>query len=238
MKSPISVERGDSRSTGIGWLSRLTNRQITVLSLAIEGFSDKQIANRLAISPRTVEDHFAKIRERSGIRSRGKLIASAAMAGLASVECSVVGTVEGVRIGYTDPFSCPSGGSRGDVALLRVARCDDILVEESSGDSPKPILQRALIKGATLVVHEVRELSKSVSELLILVREDFQSIGINLEVMSGPCAGFHGVDGRSSADVSLFKAATLVFGLRYAFLSGEWGDDVPGAMQAGRRAMP
>jgi hypothetical protein len=42
----------------------------------------KQIARHLGISVRTVEDHFAAMRARTGARTRGELIACAMAAGL------------------------------------------------------------------------------------------------------------------------------------------------------------
>jgi hypothetical protein len=60
-----------------------------VLRLAGLGLCGKQIARRLGISVRTVEDHFSAMRRRTGARSQGELIACGAAAGLVKSSLSV-----------------------------------------------------------------------------------------------------------------------------------------------------
>jgi site-specific recombinase XerC/DNA-binding CsgD family transcriptional regulator len=60
----------------------LTARQAEVLQLAACGLSGKQIARRLEISVRTVEGHFSAMRQRTGARGQGELIAHGIAAGL------------------------------------------------------------------------------------------------------------------------------------------------------------
>ena len=62
-------------------VAHLTGRQSEVLRLAGRGLSGKQIARRLGISVRTVEDHFSAMRRRTGARSQGELVAYVATAG-------------------------------------------------------------------------------------------------------------------------------------------------------------
>jgi DNA invertase Pin-like site-specific DNA recombinase len=57
-----------------GGITRLTARQAEVLRLSAAGLSGKQIARCLGISPRTVEDHFSRMRQRTGARSDGELL--------------------------------------------------------------------------------------------------------------------------------------------------------------------
>ena len=60
----------------------LTARQAEVLRLAGGGLSGKQIARRLGISVRTVENHFSAMRQRMGTHSQSELIAYGAVTGL------------------------------------------------------------------------------------------------------------------------------------------------------------
>ncbi len=60
----------------------LSPRQLAVLELSAGGLSDKQIATELGLSVRTVRDRFAELRQRTGARTRGELLACAAAAGL------------------------------------------------------------------------------------------------------------------------------------------------------------
>lgn len=53
----------------------LTSRQAEVLRLAEAGLVAKEIARRLGISIRTVEGHFAAMRQRTGARNMAELAA-------------------------------------------------------------------------------------------------------------------------------------------------------------------
>jgi DNA invertase Pin-like site-specific DNA recombinase len=63
-------------------MTRLTARQAEILKLAAGGLSGKQIARCLGISARTVEDHFRRMRHRTGARSDGELVAYGVAAGI------------------------------------------------------------------------------------------------------------------------------------------------------------
>ena len=56
-----------------GFLSHLTKREAEILSLVKDGLSNSQIAERLGISRRTVENILSCIYDKTGIRSRLKL---------------------------------------------------------------------------------------------------------------------------------------------------------------------
>lgn len=62
----------------------LTARQVQVLQLAAYGMSGRQIARKLGLSVRTVQDHFSAMRKRANARSEGELIACAVAIGLVS----------------------------------------------------------------------------------------------------------------------------------------------------------
>lgn len=52
---------------------RLTARQTEVLALVAAGASDVEIATRLSLSPRTVQNHLAAIRAKTGLKRRSQL---------------------------------------------------------------------------------------------------------------------------------------------------------------------
>ncbi len=62
---------------------RLTARERDVLRLVVAGHSNKEVAQHLGISPRTVENHRARIMEKSGAHSLAELVARARNAGMA-----------------------------------------------------------------------------------------------------------------------------------------------------------
>jgi len=51
----------------------LTARERSVLRLVAEGLTDKQIGEQLFISPRTVQGHLGRVREKTGLKRRSAL---------------------------------------------------------------------------------------------------------------------------------------------------------------------
>jgi DNA-binding NarL/FixJ family response regulator len=62
--------------------STVTPRERQILQLLAEGFTMRQVARRLGISPRTVETHVAKLYRKLDVRTRVQAIARAASIGL------------------------------------------------------------------------------------------------------------------------------------------------------------
>ena len=56
-------------------LTRLSERELEVASLVVAGLTYKQIGDRLFISPKTIEHHVARMRQRLGCESRADLLA-------------------------------------------------------------------------------------------------------------------------------------------------------------------
>ncbi|MFH0245578.1 response regulator transcription factor [Streptomyces sp. HK10] len=53
----------------------LSTRQIEILSLIAAGHRDRQIAEHLGISIRTVDSHLQRLYDRYGVRSRAGIVA-------------------------------------------------------------------------------------------------------------------------------------------------------------------
>jgi DNA-binding NarL/FixJ family response regulator len=61
----------------------LTDREADVLRLVVEGLTARQIAARLVLSPRTVENHVRHVQGKLGLRGRAALVRYAIEQGLA-----------------------------------------------------------------------------------------------------------------------------------------------------------
>jgi LuxR family maltose regulon positive regulatory protein len=64
----------------------LTARELEVLHLVAEGLSNREIAQRLVISPSTVKRHTSKIYGKLGVHSRTQAVAKARTLGILSVD--------------------------------------------------------------------------------------------------------------------------------------------------------
>lgn len=53
----------------------LSTRQIEILTLIADGHRDKQIAQHLGLSVRTVDSHLQRLYDRYGVRSRAGIVA-------------------------------------------------------------------------------------------------------------------------------------------------------------------
>jgi DNA-binding NarL/FixJ family response regulator len=76
-----AVPRGPRPKTksNAAWL---TSRELDVLPLLAEGLRSAEIADRLVISPRTVDHHVSSILRKLNVRTRGQAGAAAARLGL------------------------------------------------------------------------------------------------------------------------------------------------------------
>ena len=73
------VVKGGACETASSPLERLTNRELEVFRLIGQGFSTRQVAAALSISPKTVESHSAKVKEKLGLHNSVQLQQRAAL---------------------------------------------------------------------------------------------------------------------------------------------------------------
>lgn len=76
-----SIPRGPTRATRAN-TAGLTNRQVEVLRLMMDGMSNSEIAEHLFISKKTVEHHVSAIYSKLGVDNRAKAISAASKAGI------------------------------------------------------------------------------------------------------------------------------------------------------------
>jgi DNA-binding CsgD family transcriptional regulator len=68
----LGIRRGSRaahRGADFGWAS-LTATEVRVAGLVRDGLTNREIATRLFVSPRTVQTHVAHILQKTGLRSR------------------------------------------------------------------------------------------------------------------------------------------------------------------------
>jgi DNA-binding CsgD family transcriptional regulator/tetratricopeptide (TPR) repeat protein len=80
-KGVRDVPRGPHAATKANE-AELTRRELEVLGLVAEGLRNADIAERLFLSPRTVDHHVSAIRRKLGARTRGEAVAAAGRLGL------------------------------------------------------------------------------------------------------------------------------------------------------------
>jgi DNA-binding NarL/FixJ family response regulator len=69
-----SLAGGSRQASPRAGLERLSNRELEVMRLLGSGLRTGQIAERLGISPRTIETHRTRIKEKLGVSSAGELV--------------------------------------------------------------------------------------------------------------------------------------------------------------------
>src|SRR4051794_29053345 len=71
----LEPARADDLAPMIAAAYQLTGRELAVTELVASGLATEQVAQRLFISPWTVQDHLKSIFEKVGVRTRGELVA-------------------------------------------------------------------------------------------------------------------------------------------------------------------
>jgi len=74
MTRVLLAEQPSTKSSASDPVEPLTNREIEVLKLIVQGHTNRQMADRLNLSVRTVETHRANIMGKLGLRSRVELV--------------------------------------------------------------------------------------------------------------------------------------------------------------------
>ena len=81
---------GNARGEGSSARPLLAARELEVLRLLADGLTDNEIGNQLYISPRTVQNHLARVRDKTGMRRRPELARWAVEHGVAAASSTPV----------------------------------------------------------------------------------------------------------------------------------------------------
>ncbi|WP_261566632.1 helix-turn-helix domain-containing protein [Frankia gtarii] len=101
---------------------------------------------------------------------------------------------------------------------LGAADCREVIVETASTRSDRPILRATL----------------SMKELLVLLEDQLHARDINLEILTGICAGLHRPRGQSIADKMLFMVASMAAEMERDLIHERTVDGLAAAAAQGR----
>jgi DNA invertase Pin-like site-specific DNA recombinase len=91
-----------------------------------------------------------------------------------------------------------------------VASCREVIVETASTRGARPKLHAtlaALKPGDTLVIYKPDRIARSMKELLVLLEDGLHAREVNLEILTGICAGLHKPNGQERTLDGLAAAA-------------------------------
>jgi DNA invertase Pin-like site-specific DNA recombinase len=120
---------------------------------------------------------------------------------------------------------------------LAAAHCREVIVETASTRGARPKLHTtlaALKPGDTLVVYKPDRIARSMKELLVLVEDHLHSRQVNLEILTGICAGLHRPDGQTIADKMLFMVAAMAAEMERDLIHERTMDGLAAAAAQGR----
>lgn len=88
VEQSVSVVDSDAKRR----IEALTARELEVLHLLAAGQSDREIATALGLSPKTIQNHVAKMRDRTDTRSRTELVTLGIRGGIIPIGTSTTGS--------------------------------------------------------------------------------------------------------------------------------------------------
>ena len=141
-----------------------------------------------------------------------------------------------VRIGYAR-VSGRTQDHQMQLDALAAADCREVIVETAStrGTRPKLIATlRTLRSGDTLVIYKPDRVARSMKELLVLLEDELHARKVNLEILTGICAGLHKPDGQTIADKMLFMVAAMAAEMERELIHERTMDGLAAAAARGR----
>jgi DNA-binding NarL/FixJ family response regulator len=93
--TPLATKLMDEERTQRSGAELLTERERAILQMIAEGMSNKEMADRFCIAPKTVEHHRAQVMQKLGVRDVATLTRQAVRMGLVVVEVEGRGLMDG-----------------------------------------------------------------------------------------------------------------------------------------------
>jgi DNA invertase Pin-like site-specific DNA recombinase len=120
---------------------------------------------------------------------------------------------------------------------LAAADCREMIVETASTRGARPKLRatlNTLKPGDTLVIYKPDRVARSMKELLVLLEDELHARNINLEILTGICAGLHKPNGQTIADKMLFMVAAMAAEMERDLIHERTMDGLAAANAQGR----
>lgn len=141
-----------------------------------------------------------------------------------------------VRIGYAR-VSGRTQDHQMQLDALAAADCREVIVETASTRGARPKLTaalRTLKPGDTLVIYKPDRVARSMKELLVLLEDEMHAREVNLEILTGICAGLHKPNGQTIADKMLFMVAAMAAEMERELIHERTMDGLAAAAAQGR----
>ena len=141
-----------------------------------------------------------------------------------------------VRIGYAR-VSGRAQDHQMQLDALAAADCREMIVETASTRGARPKLRatlNTLKPGDTLVIYKPDRVARSMKELLVLLEDELHARNINLEILTGICAGLHKPNGQTIADKMLFMVAAMAAEMERDLIHERTMDGLAAANAQGR----
>lgn len=141
-----------------------------------------------------------------------------------------------VRIGYAR-VSGRTQDHQMQLDALAAADCREVVVETASTRGARPKLRAVLdgLKpGDTLVIYKPDRIARSMKELLVLLEDKLHAREVNLEILTGICAGVHKPNGQTIADKMLFMVAAMAAEMERELIHERTMDGLAAAAAQGR----
>ncbi|WP_440106101.1 recombinase family protein [Streptosporangium sp. H16] len=120
---------------------------------------------------------------------------------------------------------------------LAAADCREVIEETASTGGARPKLRAvldALKPGDTLVIYKPDRIARSMKELLVLLEDELHAREVNLEILTGICAGVHKPNGQTIADKMLFMVAAMAAEMERDLIHERTMDGLAAANAQGR----
>jgi DNA invertase Pin-like site-specific DNA recombinase len=154
-----------------------------------------------------------------------------------AIPANGVGYTNTVRIGYAR-ISTRAQDHQSQLDALDAADCREVVIETASTRGDRPKLRAALNMlrpGDTLVVYKPDRIARSMKELRILLEDELHAREINLEILTGICAGVHRPNGQTIADKMLFMVAAMAAEMERELIKERTLDGLAAAEAQGRK---